>query len=145
MLLASPSALWLLSTKLHRTGRKRAARLIKAYNYFVFRAVLPPEAQLEGPVALGHLGLGVVVHPNISIGHNVRIWHGVTLSVSDAIGSSSRLVIADNVVFGAGSVVVSREGLGLSICADVSVGANAVVTRDIVRPGSYGGVPAQRL
>jgi len=145
VLLSDPSALWYLSTRLHRKGYRRLARLIKGYNYVVFRAILPPEAKLSAPVKLGHQGLSIVVHPNVSIGSEVFLWHGVTLSVSDKVGSPSRLSVGDNVTFGAGSVVVTREFEGLSICANVFVGANAVVTRDIVEPGAYGGAPAVLL
>ncbi|WP_156463605.1 serine acetyltransferase [Curtobacterium sp. Leaf183] len=144
-LLADPSALWYLSTRLHARGHRRLARLIKGYNYLVFHAVLPPEARLAAPVVLGHLGLGVVVHPNVSLGKGVRLWHGVTLSVTDSLNSSSRLTIGDNVTFGAGCAVVSREREGLTICSDVAIGANAVVTRDISEKGNYGGVPAVKL
>ena len=145
ILFLDPSRLWFLSTRLHRRGYHRAARLIKAYNFAVFHAVLPPEAVLAKPVRLGHFGLGVVVHPNVSIGRNVTIWHSVTLSVSDSLSSRSRILIGDNVMLGAGSAVVSRERSSLTICSDVAIGANAVVSRNIDSPGSYAGIPAARL
>jgi serine O-acetyltransferase len=142
MIIADPSALWYLSTQLHKKGHKRLARLIKAYNFVVFRAILPPEASLVAPVKLGHFGFGVVIHPNVSIGREVKLWHGVTLSVSDAIGGPTLLRIGDDVELGAGSVVVTRERADLHICDHVRVGANAVVTRSLTSAGSYGGVPA---
>jgi serine O-acetyltransferase len=145
VILADPSRLWFLSTQLHARGRRRSARALKAYIFLVFHAVLPPEARLKEPVRLGHFGLGVVVHPNVTIGGDVTIWHRVTLSVSDSVSSNSRLLIGDNVMFGAGSSVVSREHRGLRICSDVAVGANAVVSRDIAESGSYGGIPAVLL
>lgn len=143
MLVSNPGQLWYLSVKLHRKGRRRTARLIKAYNFAVFHAVLPPEADLQGPVTLGHFGLNIVVHPNVSLGAGVHLWHGVTLAVSDSPGGSSRITLGNNVVIGAGAVVVSREKQSLHICSGVKIGANAVVTHDIDRPGTYVGSPAR--
>lgn len=145
MFLTDPSRVWFASTKLHAKGRKRLARLLKLYNYLVFKAVLAPEANLLEPVILGHYGLGIVVHPNVTFGRNVRIWHSVTLSVTDSPGTKTRLEVGDNVEFGAGSVVVTRYKESCSICSDVRIGANSVVTRDILHPGSYAGSPVKKL
>lgn len=145
MLLGDPSRLWLLSTRWHKRGWLRRARAVKLYNFVLFKAVLPPEADLKGLVRLGHFGVGVVVHPNVSIGDDVLIWHGVTLSVGDSPGSSTRLVIGDRVTLGAGAAVIGRERRNLVIASDIKVGANAVVVSDCERPGTYVGVPARRL
>lgn len=143
MIFSDPGRLWYLSTVLHSQGHHRIARLIKAYNFAVFRAILPPEAKLSGPVSLGHFGLNVVIHPNVSLGTGVHIWHNVTLAVSDSPGSSSRLCLGNNVVIGTGAVVVTREKQSLSICSDVRIGANSVVTKDLDEPGHYHGAPAR--
>lgn len=145
MILADPSRLWFLSTKWHRNGRRRLARLVKAYNYLVFRAILPPEANLKEPVRLGHFGLNVVIHPNVTFGRRIHLWHGVTISASDSPGAAARVTLGDDITIGAGAAVVSREQESLDICSGVAIGANAVVTRDIHVPGAYGGVPAIAL
>lgn len=143
MILADPSRLWYISTRWHSKGWRRRARLIKAYNYLLFKAVLPPEAVLSSPVSLGHLGLGVVVHPNVSIGRDVTLWHGVTLSVGDSPGSRTRLTVGDRVLLGAGAAVIGREGRSLEIADDVRIGANAVVVSSCLAAGVYVGVPAK--
>jgi serine acetyltransferase len=97
------------------------------------------------PVRLGHFGLNVVVHPNVTIGRGVHLWHNVTISASDSPGSKTRVYIGDRVIIGAGAVIVSRERQSLLVCSDASIGANCVVTRDIPNPGPYGGVPAAPL
>jgi serine acetyltransferase len=145
MLLRDPSRLWFLSTRLYKKGWTRCARAIKAYNYFVFRAILPPEAELLEPVRLGHFGLNIVIHPNVSIGRRVHLWHSVTISASDSPGSATRVIIGDDVSIGAGAAIISRERQSLRICSSVVLGANCVVTRDLIAPGSYGGVPAMKL
>ena len=139
----SPSQLWFLSTRLHRRGLRRTARLMKLLNYVLYRAVLPPEAELVEPVRFGHAALGVVVHPYVSIGRRVTIWHRVTLSVSDRPGSGTRLFIGDDVEIGAGAAVVTRLGESMRIVNGVRVGANATLTRSALHPGSYVGVPAR--
>lgn len=142
MFLTQPNRLWLLSTRYYREGRHRRARLIKAYLFLFFRAVLPPEAVLAGLPALGHFAMNIVVHPNVSLGREVVLWHGVTLSVSDSPGTTSRLTIGDRVEIGAGAVVITPLRDSLFICNDVRIGANSVVTRSINEPGTYAGAPA---
>lgn len=107
-----------------------------------FRAILPPEALLSGTPSLGHFAMNVVVHPNVTLGRDVRIWHGVTLSVSDTPGASARLTIGNRVEVGTGAVILTPLRDSLSICDDVKIGANSVVTRTIVIPGTYAGAPA---
>lgn len=143
MILSDPSRLWYVSTRWHQRGWKRRARAIKAYNFLLFNAVLPPEAQLEAPVSLGHFGLGVVVHPNVTIGKDVMLWHGVTLSVGDSPGSETRLILGDSIVVGAGAQIIGRERQTLRVGDDVRIGANAVVTSNCVAAGVYVGVPAR--
>lgn len=142
MLLTQPAHLWFLSTRYHREGKHRKARLIKAYLFLFFRAVLPPEALLAGLPSLGHFAMNIVVHPNVSLGREVMLWHGVTLSVSDSPGTKSRLTIGDRVEIGAGAVVIAPLRSCMSICDDVRIGANSVVTRSITEPGTYAGAPA---
>ncbi|WP_159449521.1 LbetaH domain-containing protein [Okibacterium fritillariae] len=113
------------------------------YNYAVFRAILPPEAQLEEPPTLGHFAMNVVVHPNTVLGRNVRIWHGVTIAVSDSPGGRSSVRIGDDVMIGTGTVIISREQEDLIICAGVKIGSNSTVTRSITTPGNYSGNPAK--
>lgn len=143
MILADPGRLWFLSTRLHVRGWRRTARLLKAYNFLVFHAVLPPEARLVEPVTLGHFGLNIVVHPNVSIGKRVHIWHGVTIAVSDSPGSSSRVTLDSDITIGTGAVIVSREKQSMHICSGVKIGANSVVSRSIAIPGTYLGRPAE--
>jgi serine acetyltransferase len=145
MLLTDPAALWRLSTKLYRQGGLRRARLIKAYCFLAFRAVLPPEAVLKGAVGLGHYALNIVAHPDVVLGRDVFIWHSVTLSVSHTPGAGSQLVIGDRVVIGTGAVIVTPLRGSLEICDDVVIGANALVCRSILIPGTYGGVPARLI
>jgi acetyltransferase-like isoleucine patch superfamily enzyme len=85
----------------------------------------------------------------VTIGDDCFISHGV-MFVNDlfARGGPARgdrslwraTSIGDRVSIGTGSTV-----LPVRICADVVVGAGAVVTHDIERPGVYAGNPARLL
>ena len=129
---------WSLSTRLHARGHRRAAWLVKGAIFLVCRALLAPEATVGERPVLGHWALGVVVHPNVSIGDDVLLYHGVTLGTDVPLADSRRMVLGDRVVVGAGAVVVGPVTIG----DDVVVGANAVVLRDVPAGVVVAGNPA---
>lgn len=85
----------------------------------------------------------------VEIGSDCFIGHGV-MFVNDlfkdgrpAGGDSQKwqaTIIADRVSIGSGATL-----LPVSICSDVVIGAGAVVTKDIDRPGVYAGNPCRLL
>lgn len=138
-----PSTLWWWSCRAHKRGWTPVARLLKTINYFVFRCILPYQAEIERDIDIRHYGMGIVVHPNVRIGHRVTIWQNVTLAAETRPGSQYRLVIGDGVMIGAGAVVLGKGEQDTFIGAGVKIGANAVVTGD-VEPGlTVVGVPAR--
>ena len=94
------------------------ARLVKAVNFWLYRAVLPPEVSPGEGLVLCHRGLGVVVRPNTAIGDGVHIAHGVTIGSLDDIGVGPSVVKEDRVTIGAGAIVLARRvnrfGWGIS-------------------------------
>ena len=80
---------------------------------------------------LDHYGLGVVIHPNVTIGDRVRIYHGVTLAAETWVGSEHRIVVGDDVMIGAGAMVVARTNTSLHIGNGARIEAGAVVTKDV--------------
>ena len=90
---------------------------------------------MQPDVRLDHWALGVVVHPNVTVGRNVRIFHGVTIAGETWIGSPQRVVIEDGVLIGMGASIVPKINCGLRIGAGACVGAGAVVA----------GVPAREI
>ncbi len=122
-------SIWRRSCQAHRAGRNWEARWWKAVNFLLFHCVLPYEVELGDGVRLYHHGLGVVVHPNVTIGNRVTLAHGVTVAVAgDGEGS---VVIEDDAHIGTHAVLLSTGGRRLRIGAGASIGANALVIHDV--------------
>ena len=88
------------------------------------------DARLRAPVLMP-VPHGIVIERGVEIGRRVTIMHQVTLGrkegVTGAGDGSAVPVIEDNVFIGAGAKVLGRVKVGRG----ATVGANAVVTRDV--------------
>jgi len=94
-----------------------------------------------GPgLAIAHCG-SIVVNARARIGRNCRIHEGVTIG-TNGYGSKEAPQIGDNVFIATGAKIIGS----VKIADNVVVGANAVVVKDIIEPGTtWGGVPAKKL
>jgi serine O-acetyltransferase len=141
----SAESLWLVSTTLHQHGHSRSARLMKAINFYLHHGLLPVEAVISPDIRLGHHGMGVVIHPNTIIGRRVHIWHAVTIASETPPGSRWAVRIGDDVTIGAGAIIVARGNRDLVVGAGASIGAGAVVTKDVAANTVVVGSPARPL
>jgi serine O-acetyltransferase len=79
---------------------------------------------------------GVVIHPDAVIGPNCLIFQQVTIGTRDG---STPPVIGGHVDIGAGAKILGA----LSIGDHASIGANAVVIRDVPEGTTAVGIPAK--
>ena len=134
-----PERLWTMSCWCYRHDIPVLPKLLKAVIYVLFHAVLPFQCELGSNVRLMHGALGVVIHPNTTIGDNVTLYPHAVVATDVPLASGSRARIGDDVKIYTGAIVVGA----LSLHDHCVVGAGAVVTRD-VPPGHIAvGVPAR--
>jgi serine O-acetyltransferase len=140
-----PEEIWKLSSDLYQRGHRWIPWVLKLTNYFVFRALLPPEVKVGANLRLDHYALGVVVHPQVEIGNNCRIYHHVTLAAETWIGSHFKIIVENNVTIGAHTIVVARPNTTLTIGACAYIGAGSVLTKDVPPYEVWAGNPARKL
>ena len=117
--------------------------MVKLLNFFAHRALLPAEAIVGDNVSLEHYALGIVMHPNVTIGKDCQIFHHVTIAGEMPIGAPERVVIGDRVMIGVNAVILPRPYRGLTIGDDTYIGAGAVVTSDVPARAVVVGVPGK--
>jgi len=84
-------------------------------------------------------GMGVVIGETAEIGHNVTLYHGVTLGGVSLEKGKRHPTLGDNVVVGAGAKILGAITIG-----DCSrIGANAVVVKNSPANSVVVGVPGQ--
>ncbi|MCW3062127.1 MAG: cysE [Capsulimonas sp.] len=140
---SGPAKLWWWSCLAQRRKLKIVARILKTINFIAFKAILPPQAEIHPDIKLEHYGMGIVIHPNVVIGRRVKIYHNVTLAAETWIGSPHKIVIGDDVVIGAGAIVVARPDQGLTVGNNARIGAGSVVTKDVPENATVVGSPAR--
>jgi sugar O-acyltransferase (sialic acid O-acetyltransferase NeuD family) len=103
------------------------------------------------------MGKGIVIYPGVSINSDVQIGNNVIIATGADIDHEAQIydhvIVSTGVSIGAGTIIEEGTILGvgaktvprLNICQSVLVGAGAVVTRDIIEPGVYVGIPARKV
>lgn len=85
----------------------------------------------------------VTIGNNCFIGHGVMFINDLFKNNGPAMGDKSlwsRTSIGDNVSIGSNATI-----LPVQVCNNVVIGAGAVVTKDILFPGTYVGNPAKKI
>ncbi|WP_288317860.1 serine O-acetyltransferase [Xylanibacter caecicola] len=88
---------------------------------------------------LMHLGALVRIKKNCRIGKNCTILPGVVIGNKRLNGDESWVTIGDNCYIGLGAKIFGEVHIG----NNVTIGANAVVTKDIPNNTVVGGIPAK--
>jgi serine O-acetyltransferase len=97
-----------------------------------------PEYTLIGPGFFINRFGGIYVNGDAVIGRNVNYTHGGMLGQLNRGPRAGNPVLGDRVFIASGAKVIG----GITIGNGASIGANAVVTKDIPENGVVGGVPA---
>lgn len=116
-------SLYYLSHKLWSHGFARAAKVVKFANIATFRAYIDCQARIGKRLDLPHGGFGVIIGPEVTIGHDAIILHNVTIGHA----KPGRVVIGDRFCAGAGATILGPVRIG----NDVTIGANTTVTFDV--------------
>ncbi len=96
-----------------------------------------------GTIASGfriyHIGDFVHVGPNVKIGKNCTISPGVVFGNKYEKIDNLPITVGDNCYFGLGAKIFGSVNIG----NNVTIGANAVITKDIPDNAVVGGIPAK--
>ncbi|MGN6416108.1 MAG: hypothetical protein ACTHMC_01360 [Pseudobacter sp.] len=85
------------------------------------------------------IGQHVIINLNCTVGHDCRIGDFVT--ISPGVNISGNVTIGDLCSIGSNAVIREK----ISICDDVVIGAGSVVVKDITERGIYVGNPAKKI
>lgn len=91
---------------------------------------------IESPLTLYHGLSGITIAPNVRIGKNVVIYQHVTIAKEN---KDKETIIEDDVIIGAGAVILNNVTIGRG----ATIGANAVVTKNVPPYSIAYGVPAR--
>lgn len=118
---------------------------------------LPRSVKIGSGLRLAHGASGLVVHQHTVIGSNVVLYQGVTIGRGDQYlrrdqvphdpsgERAGHVVIEDDVIIGAGAVVLFRNGETVSLGRGCVIGANAVVNRSVPPGEIWAGAPAKKV
>lgn len=131
--------------------RRRVAEL--DFNGGEFKSLIHPNARISKWVDVGEgsiitagciitvdieIGIHAQLNLDCTVGHNTKI--GDYFTAAPSVNISGDCNIGNQVYMGTGSAIKQ----GVSICDNVVIGMGAMVTKDIVEPGTYVGIPARR-
>lgn len=106
----------------------------------IFRWILgidvPEKVSIGNNFVLCH-GIGLIIHPEVIIGNNVKIHHNTT--IGSAYSGGKAPIIGNDVIIGANSVVIGEITIG----DGAIIGAGSVVIKDVPQNVVVVGNPAK--
>ena len=101
-----------------------------------FGLQIPRAASIGHGLYIGH-GIGVVINPTTRIGNNCNLSQFTTIGSNDGKAAT----IGDNVYIGPSVCIVGDVSIG----SNSTIGAGAVVVKDVPENATVAGVPAKIL
>ena len=113
------------------------AVFIRAFIRVLFSADIPYKLKIGKGTKMPHDALGSLFHPDVIIGNNCVILHGVT--IGGRSGYKNLPIIKDNVWIGAHSIILGPITIG----ENSVIGAGSVVVKDVAANSVVAGNPAR--
>ncbi len=127
-----------LSHALWRADLRLLGRFSSHIGRFLTGIEIHPAARLGRRLVIDH-GMGVVIGETAEIGDDCYLYHQVTLGVARAQGGKRHPTIGNNVIIGAGAVVLGPITVG----DNARIGSNAVVLEPVPADTTVVGIPAR--
>ena len=128
------------TNKLYRNGWFFLARFLSQTARRWTGIEIHPGATIGQGLFIDH-GSGVVIGETCVIGNDVLIYHGVTLGGTGKISGKRHPTVGDNVIIGAGSIVLGNIKIG----TNAKIGAGALVIKDVPDNNTVVGEPARNV
>jgi len=129
-----------IAHQLYRMRLFLVARMISQWARWLTGIEIHPGAQIGRRLFIDH-GMGVVIGETAIVGDDCTIYHGVTLGGKHGIEGKRHPTIKNNVTLGSNSQIIGNITLG----NHVTVGAGAVVTKDVIDYLTVVGIPARPI
>ncbi|WP_254830095.1 serine O-acetyltransferase [Haloglomus salinum] len=129
-----------LAHALHARGHPFAARLLSQLVRLFTGVEIHPAADIGRRFFIDH-GMGVVVGETAAIGDDVTCYHGVTLGGDSPRREKRHPTVEDGVTLGANATLIGDIAIGQG----ATVGAGAVVSKDVPAGATVAGNPARRI
>jgi serine O-acetyltransferase len=140
----NPLFLYRISRFFFEKRIKKIPEFIRRINIFFNGCDICANTTIGKNVRFMHFGFGVAINPKTDIGNNVIIMPQVIIGQnidSNSIKKLDKIVIEDNVMLGAGAKIIATGNL--TIGKNSTIGANAVVTKDVPAFQVWAGIPAR--
>ncbi|WP_229724517.1 serine O-acetyltransferase [Winogradskyella forsetii] len=110
---------------------------MKLIIFLVYNSSVPYEANIGKGSHFAYGGIGVIIHKKAEIGKNCQIGSNVTIGGKS--GHPQVPIIGDNVYLATGCKVLGPIRIG----NNVTIGANAVVIKNVPDNAIVAGIPAK--